>query len=226
MRVWGLLVVLVLLGGCAPGGVVVRSHGDAGAFVNFGSVLFAGDYHPREPGRELRFVGVDGERWLLVEGGAVLFEGRPYRHLVLRRLRDGFERVWFHSVDEGGVWLRRVDVGDRVMVFEPMLLDLLPEGRLVEGVRWGGESVALEYRRVGESLELVGEVRVAYVNVVSDARWVLVGGERVRVFVVSGELFVSGGDVIERSGGVSWFVPFVGVVRFDDGVSLVGVSFQ
>ena len=162
-------------------------------------------FYPRQTGARWAYVA-DGDVWIafrLVGGGQDVTHYRQFR--------------------DDGVYLRRQTRPGAIIDFDPPIREYPAQAELRVGLTWRADTVADQrYPTAAPGLRHV-TLPVEYVYTVLDQRPVTVAGERYEVFVIDRTVrqFDEEGGVADELSRITWFAPYVGTVRHENGWFLV-----
>ena len=221
-RTAGLLaavVALVLLGACAP-----AASGDGPAAQAASQVTGPVAYLPT----------ATGARWSYLPNGAQLSEPLVVTTVQGPTVLDGQVRTAWRTVGRGldvrffrehtseGTFLVREERPGTTITFDPPIREL-PTAPLRVGQSWSGETTATVVFPEATTGDTRETLDIEWVNTVVDRRMVTVAAGEFDVFVLN---FTSrttdeDGNVIEELTQETWYSPYLGEVRTENGFFLV-----
>jgi hypothetical protein len=187
-------------------------------------------FYPKETGARWEYVrdgsALDGLRYVEVVEGPSVVDGDIWiaSHLV----GGGQDVRSYRQYRSDGVFMKRQTRPGAVITFDPPMREYPPQTELRVGLTWRGETTAH-----GRFPSAAPNLRsqswpVEYVYTVVDRRQVTVGGRGFEVFVIDRTVrqYDADGGVAEELARTSWFAPYVGVVRHENGWFLVDTNFD
>jgi hypothetical protein len=182
-------------------------------------------FYPQETGIQWAYLRdgalLDDPRYIeTIEGPAVL-DGDVW--IAFRLVGGGQDVTHYRQFRSDGVYLRRQVRPGATIDFDPPIREMPAESELRVGLTWRGETVADQrYPSAAPGLQRIS-VPVEYVYTVVDRRPVSVAGASYDVFVVDRTVrqYDDTGAVTEELVRTTWFEPFVGTVRHENGWFLV-----
>ena len=176
-----------------------------------------------------------GAWWQYLPDGARLSEPRLIRAIEGPTVVDGDVWIAWRTSGRGieltslrqtrpdGVFLKRRVRPGSIATFDPPIQEFPPQSQLRVGATWAGETRAtLEFPEADPENRLA-ELDLTYTYTVVDQRQVELLAGSFEVFVVNlvTRTFDEDGAIVEELQQETWFVPFVGEVRTDNGYFLV-----
>ncbi len=182
-------------------------------------------FYPRETGARWAYVRdgapLDGIRYVETVEGPTVIDGDVW--IAFRLVGGGQDVRHYRQFRSDGVYLRRQVRPGATIDFVPPIREMPAEGELRVGLTWRGETTADQrYPSAAPGLQRI-TVPVEYVYTVVDRRPVTVAGETYDVFVIDRTVrqYDETGAVSDELTRTTWFAPFVGTVRHENGWFLV-----
>ncbi len=215
--VWLVVALSLLLSACVP-----ASESERVTVEEFsGSV----SYYPKETGAIWQYLPsgarLDEARVTQRIGGPIVLDGEVW--IAWQMVGRGLDVTWFRQYRPDGVYLRRELRPGTEITFDPPLREFPSEGELRVGATWSGQTTAKLFYPEADSANQRADLLVEYVFTVVDQREVTVAAGTFEVFVIN---FVTRttddeGTIIEEFTQETWFAPFLGEVRTENGFFLV-----
>lgn len=182
-------------------------------------------YYPNQTGARWEYLPdaarlTDPRLVRTVEGPTVL-DGEVWT--AWRTAGRGLDQTAFRQNRSDGVYMKRRLRPGSIITFDPPIREFPAPGELRVGATWSGETTALLEFPEAEVENRSSTLDLTYTYTVVDQRDVeLLAGE-FEIFVVNlvTRTFDEDGAVVEELQQETWFVPFVGEVRTDNGYFLV-----
>jgi hypothetical protein len=163
---------------------------------------------------------LDEPRVALTVEGPTVVEGevRTAWHLVGR----GLDVRWFREHRSDGTYLVREERPGTIIRFDPPIREMTT-GPLRVGQTWSGETTATLRFPEAEPQNRTSSLDLSYVNTVVDRREVTVTAGTFEVFVLNftSRTIDEGGEVVDELTQETWFAPYLGEVRTENGFFLV-----
>lgn len=193
-----------------------------------------------EPTGPLSYVPTEtGAAWAYLPNGAPLSDPRMTVTVEGPTVLDGnvvtawhqvgrgFDVTYYRRHDEEGTFLVREERPGTILTFDPPIREL-PSGPLRVGETWSGETTATLRFPEAEATNRRQELDIQWVTTVVDRRTVDVVAGEFEVFVLN---FTSrttdeDGDVVDELTQETWFSPYLGEVRTENGFVLVESNLQ
>lgn len=139
-----------------------------------------------------------------------------------RMVGRGLDVRWFRDHREDGTYLVREERPGTIITFDPPILEL-PSGPLRVGESWRGETTATLRFPDAEPENRLSSLDLQWVSTVVDRRTVTVAAGTFEVFVVNftSRTLDEEGTVVEELTQETWFAPYLGEVRTENGFFLV-----
>ena len=176
-----------------------------------------------------------GARWQYLPDAARLSDPRLIRSIEGPTVLDG--EVWiswrtagrgidlrtFRQTRPDGVFLKRRVRPGSVITFDPPIQEFPAQGQLRVGATWAGETSATIEFPGADPENRHSTLELTYTYTVVDQRSVTLLAGEFDVFVVNlvTRTFDEDGEIVEELRQETWFSPFVGEVRTDNGYFLV-----
>jgi hypothetical protein len=213
---WTLALLLLLAAGCAPAAqeeaeVVTRPTGPL-------------RYVPVATGATWTYLPdratLDEPRVRLTVEGPTVVDGevRTAWHQVGR----GLDVRWFREHREDGTYLVREERPGTIIRFDPPIKEI-PTGPLRVGQTWSGRTTASLRFPEAEPENRTSSLEVDWVTTVVDRREVTVAAGTFEVFVLNftSRTTDAEGTVVDELTQETWFAPYLGEVRTENGFFLV-----
>lgn len=139
-----------------------------------------------------------------------------------RQVGRGFDVRYFREHTDEGTFLLREERPGTIITFDPPIREL-PPGPLRVGATWSGETTATLRFPEAEEAQRSEQLEVQWVHTVVDRRTVDVVAGEFEAFVLN---FTSRsvndeGEVVDELTQETWFSPYLGEVRTENGFVLV-----
>jgi hypothetical protein len=211
------LALLVLAAACAPAVESPR--------LEVQQLTEPPSFYPHETGARWVYVrdgaAIDGIRYVETVEGPAVIDGDVW--IASRLVGGGQDVTHYRQYRADGVYLRRQTRPGATIDFVPPIREYPAQGELRVGTTWRAETVADQhYPSAAPGLRRLS-VPVEYVYTVIDERPVNVAGSEYRVFVIDRTVrqYDDDGAVADQLSRTTWFAPFVGTVRHENGWFLV-----
>lgn len=214
---FSILAVALVLSACAPATSDER--------VEVQQLTEPLTYYPAQTGARWEYLP-DGARLtdprlvITVQGPTVL-DGEVWTAWSV--FGRGLDLTSFRQARPDGVYLKRRLRPGTIITFNPPIREFPAPGELRVGVTWAGETTASLRFPNAEPENRSVTVELTYTYTVVDRRAVTLLAGDFDVFVVNlvTRTFDEDGEIVEELQQETWFVPFVGDVRTDNGFFLV-----
>ncbi|MEX2535745.1 MAG: hypothetical protein WD273_09115 [Trueperaceae bacterium] len=222
VRFLPLLLLTLILAACAPST-------DEGPRVTVDQLTEAVSFYPQETGAAWQYLP-DSAR--LNEARLVRFVAGPTilaGELVTgsRLVGRGIDEENFRTYGPDGVHLVRTTKPGSIIDFSPPVQEFPAQSQLAMGASWGGEtSATVRYPEArAENRETSLDIRYSYTVV--DRRSARVPAGEFDIFVIDFHSVTvdDEGNQLEELTQTTWFVPYVGEVRTENGYFLVETNF-
>lgn len=176
-----------------------------------------------------------GARWEYLPDGARLSDPKLVRTVQGPTVLDG--EVWtawrtagrgldltaYRQTRADGVFVKRRLRPGTIITFDPPIREFPSESELRVGATWAGETTADLQFPTAAPENRSATLELTYTYTVVDRRSVTLLAGTFEVFVVNlvTRTFDEEGGIVEELQQESWFVPFIGEVRTDNGYFLV-----
>jgi hypothetical protein len=139
-----------------------------------------------------------------------------------RMVGRGLDVRWFRDHREDGTYLVREERPGTIITFDPPILEL-PGEPLRVGQSWRGETTATLRFPDAEPENRLSSLDLQWVSTVVDRRSVTVAAGTFEVFVLNftSRTLDEEGTVVEELTQETWFAPYLGEVRTENGFFLV-----
>lgn len=222
VRYLPLLLLVVIVAACAPAV-------DDGPRVIVEQLTDPVSFYPMETGATWQYLP-DTARLAeprvvrLVQGPTVL-NGR----LVTgwRLIGRGIDEQNFRTYGSDGVLLWRTTKPGSIIDFDPPVREFPAQSQLEEGATWGGETTATVRYPEARAENRESSLDIRYDYTVVDRRTATVPAGEFEIYVIdfNSVTFDDQGNLLEELTQTSWFAPFVGQVRTENGYFLVETNF-
>lgn len=182
-------------------------------------------FYPHQTGARWAYVAdgaaLDGIRYVETVEGPSVIDGEVW--IAFRLVGGGQDVTHYRQFRDDGVYLRRQTRPGAVIDFDPPIREYPAQAELRVGLTWRADTVADQrYPTAAPGLRHV-TLPVEYVYTVLDQRPVTVAGERYDVYVIDRTVrqFDEDGAVADELSRITWFAPYVGTVRHENGWFLV-----
>ena len=175
-----------------------------------------------------------GARWTYLPDGATLDEPRVVMTVEGPTVVDGEVRTawhmvgrgldvrWFRAHLEDGTYLVREERPGTIITFDPPILEM-PSGPLRVGQSWRGDTTATLRFPDAEPENRLSSLDLQWVSTVVDRRTVTLAAGTFEVFVLNftSRTLDEQGRVVEELTQETWFAPYLGEVRTENGFYLI-----
>lgn len=222
VRYLPLLFIALLLAACVPAA-------EEGPRVIVEQLTEPVSFYPMQTGAAWQYLPdaarLDEPRLLKVIQGPTVLQGQLVTgsHLVGR----GIDEQNFRTYGNDGVFLWRTTKPGSIIDFAPAVQQFPSQSQLAEGATWGGRTTAtVTYPEARpESREATLDIRYEYTVVDKRSATVPAGQFEIYVIDFNSVTVDEQGTVLEELTQTSWFVPYVGEVRTENGYYLVEANF-
>lgn len=181
-------------------------------------------YVPRETGAAWSYLPdratLDEARVVVRVEGPTVVDGQV--RTAWRMVGRGLEVRWFREHREDGIYLVREERPGTVITFDPPILEMVP-GPLRVGQNWTGATTATVLFPEATAENRTSTLALEWVTTVVDRRSVTVAAGTFDVFVLNftSRTLDENGVVLEELTQETWFSPYLGEVRTENGFFLV-----
>lgn len=217
--VWAVAAVAAL-GACAPATSDER--------VEVQQLTEPLTYYPNQTGARWEYLPdaarVSDPRLMRTIEGPTVLDGEVW--VAWRTSGRGLDLTSFRQVRGDGVYLKRRVRPGSIITFDPPIREFPAQGELRVGATWSGETEASLEFPTADPKNRNATLELTYTYTVVDRRTVSLLAGEFEVFVVNlvTRTFDEDGAIVEELQQESWFTPFVGEVRTDNGYFLVDTN--
>lgn len=168
---------------------------------------------------------LDGPRAVLSVEGPTVVDGEV--RTAWRLVGRGLDVRWFREHRDDGTYLVREERPGTVLTFDPPIREM-PSGPIRVGDTWAGGTTATVRFPDAAPENRSSSLEIAWSTTVVDRRQVTVPAGTFEVFVVNftSRTFDEDGAVVEELTQETWFAPYLGEVRTENGFFLVESNLQ
>ena len=222
VRFLPLLILVLVLAACVPAT-------EDGPRVIVEQLTDPVSFYPMETGATWQYLPdsalLDEPRVVRVVQGPTVLAGQ----LVTgwRLVGRGIDEQNFRTYGSDGVFLRRTTKPGSVIDFSPAVMEFPPQSQLEVGASWSGTTTATVLYPEARPEHREAKLNIRYEYNVVDQRTATVPAGEFEIFVIDFHSVTidEEGTVLEELDQTTWFVPFVGQVRTENGFYLVETNF-
>ena len=217
-----LLLIALLLASCVPAA-------EDGPRVIVEQLTEPVSFYPMQTGAAWQYLPdtarLDERRLLKVVQGPTVLNGQ----LVTgwRLVGRGIDEQNFRTYGNDGVFLWRTTKPGSIIDFDPAVQQFPPQSQLAVGATWGGHTTATVTYPEALPEHRQASLDIRYEYTVVDKRTATVPAGEFEIYVIDFNSMTvdEEGNVLEELSQTSWFVPYVGQVRTENGHYLVETNF-
>ncbi|HEX7003110.1 MAG TPA: hypothetical protein VF168_02870 [Trueperaceae bacterium] len=186
-------------------------------------------FYPMQTGAAWQYLPdsaqLDEPRLLKVIQGPTIIEGQLM--IGSRLVGRGIDEQNFRTYGNDGVFLWRTTKPGSIIDFEPAVQQFPPQSQLAEGATWGGRTTATVTYPEALPEHRTASLDIRYEYTVVDRREASVPAGEFEIYVIDFNSVTvdEEGTVLEELSQTTWFVPYVGQVRTENGYYLVETNF-